>query len=272
MRTVFMAGAAGLLMLVPVHAETLNELAREASCIVTESEVVDLSSADAGTLASVAVEVGQTVKAGEPVAQLESSLEQATFRIAKARAEDDTAVRARQQELAAARDTFSRKEKLLARQVAAKATVEEARTEVALAGVALEKAAFERHVAELELERTRAALSRRTILSPIDGVVTEVSRRAGEYVDAQNPVMTIAEVSTLIAEIYLPKQAYPLVKVGLLATIVPEAPIGGTRKAVVETRSPVIDAASGLFRVTFRFDNSDGEVPAGIRCKLHFDN
>ena len=50
-----------------------------------------------------------------------------------------------------------------------------------------------KRIAGLELLRAEAMLDRRTIRSPVDGVVTERFKSAGEYIDDE-PVMRVAQL------------------------------------------------------------------------------
>lgn len=251
-------------------AATLHDLARDASCLIAESETVELTSAVPGTLTSVDVEEGDRVTEGQLVALLESSVERATAEVARARAHSDVVVRRRIEELEAANVRLGRQLQLRDRDVVADQAVEDAQTEVDIAQLGVEEARFEREVARLEYERSLAILERREIRSPLDGVVTRVDLSAGENVDAAAPVAVVSTIDPLKIEVYLPLDAYPLVMEGFAAEIIPQEPIGGIYVANIDSRSPIVDAASGLFRVTLLLGNSDNGIPAGIRCEIRF--
>ena len=246
-------------------AATLHDLARDASCLIAESETVELTSAVPGTLTSVDVEEGDRVTEGQLVALLESSVERATAEVARARAHSDVVVRRRIEELEAANVRLGRQLQLRDRDVVADQAVEDAQTEVDIAQLGVEEARFEREVARLEYERSLAILERREIRSPLDGVVTRVDLSAGE-----NVVAVVSTIDPLKIEVYLPLDAYPLVMEGFAAEIIPQEPIGGIYVANIDSRSPIVDAASGLFRVTLLLGNSDNGIPAGIRCEIRF--
>ncbi|MCT4655880.1 MAG: efflux RND transporter periplasmic adaptor subunit [Cohaesibacter sp.] len=268
---IWLQSMAALLLFAGPALATEFDLAKPASsCLISESEIVDLSSSSEGTLDRVLAKVGDRVKKGQLVAVLENDLERLARDIAKARAERDVEARIKKRELAAAQEELTIKQKLLARKVAAKKVVYEAKTAADLAQLQLEQASHDREIARINLQQAEAALKRRSIYSPIDGIVTKVHRWAGEYVNAANPVMTIAAVDILRVETYLPMEAYPLIREGMPAIIIPQAPIGGEYETSVETRAPVIDAASGLFQVDLNLNNSKGEIPAGIRCSIRF--
>ena len=69
-------------------------------------------------------------------------------------------------------------------------------------------------------------------------------------------------------EVIAPVEMYRQVSAGMTARIFPEEPIGGELEAVVKTVDPVVDAASGTFRIRLELDNRDNSIPAGIACAV----
>jgi multidrug efflux pump subunit AcrA (membrane-fusion protein) len=122
----------------------------------------------------------------------------------------------------------------------------------------------------LELARAEAGLELKTIRSPDDGVVTERALSGGEYVNQESHILTIARLSELRVETYLPVALYGQVAEGDIATVEPEPPIGGSYKAKVAVVDHVFDAASGTFGVRLLLPNPDLRLPAGMRCKVRF--
>jgi multidrug resistance efflux pump len=75
-------------------------------------------------------------------------------------------------------------------------------------------------LAQLEKKRAGRILERRTITSPIDGVVINVLLYAGESVE-EHPITTIAEVDPLNVEVILPENMYGLIQVGTQGEVSP---------------------------------------------------
>src|SRR5437660_6672536 len=65
----------------------------------------------------------------------------------------------------------------------------------------------------------QAQLSYSEIRSPIDGVITDRPLYAGEMAAAGTPLLTVMEVSQVIARAHIPQAEAALVKVGDAATI-----------------------------------------------------
>jgi hypothetical protein len=64
------------------------------------------------------------------------------------------------------------------------------------------------------------------VRSFVDGVVTRVDLHEDEFADPSATLLVIAEIRPLLVEIFLPIEAYPLVKVGMQAEIRLQEPIG----------------------------------------------
>jgi membrane fusion protein (multidrug efflux system) len=147
---------------------------------------------------------------------------------------------------------------------------DEAVTEKNLVVLALAKAELEHQMAQVDLEQARARFDRHSIRSPIDGVVSGVTIRPGEYVYEQTPLMTITQIDPLYVKVFVPVRHYRQVLVGTSAEVVPEEPIGGVYKAKVTVVDRVFDTASSTFGVRLELPNPGYALPAGMRCRIRF--
>ena len=55
-----------------------------------------------------------------------------------------------------------------------------------------------------------------------------------------------------------------------VATVRPEAPVGGSYAAKIVVVDRVLDSASGTFGVRLELSNEDRKLPAGARCRVGF--
>ena len=69
-----------------------------------------------------------------------------------------------------------------------------------------------------------------------------------------------------------PLALFRQIKEGQKALVSPVAPIGGIHEATVTVVDPLVDAASGTFRIRLELSNETMEVPAGIRCRVQFQD
>lgn len=102
---------------------------------------------------------------------------------------------------------------------------------------------------EKELKLRQIAVERHQVISPIDGMVVEVYRRAGEWVRPGDAVVKIVNTQRLHAEGFLSGNVRP--KRGQAVTIVTEQK---RLDGVVDFVSPERDPVSGEVRFLVRFD------------------
>jgi len=124
-------------------------------------------------------------------------------------------------------------------------------------------------LADLELRKSTAELARRTIKSPIPGVVTERSLSTGEFAK-QDPILKIAQLDPLRVEAFAPVAILGMIKVGDEAQVIPQDPVNGSYAAKVTVVDKVIDAASGTYGIRLELPNPEFQLPAGLKCTLHF--
>ena len=266
--TTMLCGAAGA---GAQQASDLNRLAQNASCLIEAETVVKLASQAQGILATVDVERGDHVKAGQIVARLESSVEEAMLKAARLKAGTDAVIRSKQTELAIAQAKLNRQLGLEAKNIAPLQTIEQAETDVASLQSELSQAQLDQQVSAIEADRIEASLQRRVMRSPIDGIVVSVDHAVGEYADLSTVVATLAQIQPLKVKLYLPLAAYPFVGVGMGATVRPAGTGITPLPAKVTTKDQQIDAESNLFQTQLELPNPDAAIPAGLRCAVAFD-
>jgi RND family efflux transporter MFP subunit len=240
-------------------------------CVITPSQTVELGSPVPGQLHEVLVDRADEVTAGQIVASLDSRLEAANLEIARFRAATDTGVHLRQAAYAIDRRTEQRLSSLAASNVASKQEKDRAARQSRLSAwqVRQEKDDLELHA--LEMVRAEAALDRRQIRSPIDGVVLARLHNPGEYIE-DDALMRIVKLDPLHVEAILPMRLFGQIKPGMRADVMPELADGGTHQATVELVDPMGDAASGTFGVRLSLANPDRRIPAGLKCQVKLNN
>jgi len=240
------------------------------NCIMEPKSTIELQSAEEGILDRVLVKRGHRVKVGEIVALLDSEQEVLTAARAQLRAEGASGINAAKAQNEFRRTEVARLEDLRDTHAIPERDYVTAVVESRLAEIAVETAVMEHDIAILEYEQARTRLERRSIRSPVDGVVVDVTMFPGEYVHEQATVMTIAEIDPLYVEVFMPVSLYETVRPGMPANVTPESPIGGIYDAEVAVVDNVFDAASRTFRVRLVLPNPDYALPAGLRCTVRF--
>jgi RND family efflux transporter MFP subunit len=259
----------------PAHAQTPGQAppitdAAPSTCIIKPHITVQLGSPVSGVLSQTLVDRGDTVKQGQVVAQLESSVEQATLALDRIRASNDSAIKVEEADKDLSVREEERKKFLVDQKIANLNSLDELQTKVREGEIRVQQAKMDQKLAELTAERSERTLALKQIRSPIDGVVIERKLSAGEYIYEQTSIITIAQVDPLNVELVLPLNRYGSIKVGSTAIVHPVAPIGGGYEAKAEVVDPVIDAASDTFGVRLILPNPNRAIPAGIHCTVEW--
>lgn len=283
------AGTAVLLLMAAVAAVNSKTAAREAIDPAQEAQLTtplfiegliepweDLSIGVGveGVVEEVFVQRGQRVRQGDKLVRLESSVEEAQYEMAVATSEMKATLEGAQvrERLSAIR--AERNRQLFERGAVTREELEEALTneELAILGVREAQDALIR--AGLDVKVMSAILARRTVKSPVDGVVVERFLSPGELVNraGSGNVVRIAQIHPLKVDVIAPLSLFREIKAGQRALVSPEEPIGGVYEATVKVVDPIVDAASGTFRIRLELPNEDFAVPSGVRCRVQFQD
>jgi RND family efflux transporter MFP subunit len=239
-------------------------------CLIEPRIVAKLASAVQGVVAEVLVDRGDFVRRGDPVARLASGVEEAAVEVARIQAANYYQVDSKRHRSELLRRKRDRAQTLQKVNVVAESALDEAATEARIAELEAREAELNLSLARAELKRSEENLTRRTIKSPFDGVVTDRTLAAGEFAYEQAPIMPVAEIDPLHVEVYAPLDYYHRVKQGMLAEVHPEEPIGGSYIGTVTIVDRVFDAGSGTFGIRLDLPNPDHALPAGLHCTLRF--
>jgi RND family efflux transporter MFP subunit len=250
-------------------------LAAEYDCVTEPSRFVELRAAVSGRIDEIAVDRGDSVKAGQVLIRLDSGLEAASVELARFRATMQGAIRSADSRLAFAELKASRNEQLHEERFVSAQDRDETLTERQLAEAEVLEVRDNQRIAELEYRRAEEQLRLRSVVAPIDGIVVERNMSPGELADVGDgaePILTLANIGILHVEALLPLEAYDAVAPGQTAWVIPEEPVGGRHRATVAVVDRVVDPASGTFGVRLTLPNPGGRIPAGLKCVVAFDD
>jgi len=207
-----------------------------------ESQVVAKTS---GIAMRVFVEVGQQVRAGQALVQLDAA--RATLQVAQS----DAQVRKLQA-------NYARAQQLAAQKMVSANDLDQIRYD-------LENVRATNRLARLELSYAR-------VTAPISGVVAERSIKPGNLVQINTPIMRIVDVSRLEATLNAPEREIETLKAGQAVQLTADALPGKTFEGRIDRVSPVVDAGSGTFRVICTFEGG-GLLQPGMfgRIRINYD-
>ena len=236
-------------------------------CVINPSVVADLGSSAPGILGQVYVDRSDFVEAGDVIAELDSGVQTASVDLARTRADSTAEVDLRRTNAAYGDRLRDRTKDLFKRKVVSKNDLDERETEARLAWIQLRQAQDNQSIAKLELVRAEEILKRRTIHSPITGVVMERFKVVGEYVEDQ-PVVRVAQLDPLHVEVIVPVDHLGKVNPGMTARVWTDVVDGQRWQAEVVRVDKVADVASGTYGVRLALPNPDYRIPAGLRCQM----
>lgn len=246
----------------PAIAETV-----EYDGLIEPYEVIDIGVPDPGIVRKICVDRGSDIEKGQILVLLDASVEQAEFEKAKSMAAFKGDVDFQATQLDFAKRVNNRLEHLT---VISAHDRDQAATDVILTQYRLQKARENRIIAQKDLEKAKVALDRRSIQSPVSGVVVERYVSPGEFVSNQ-PLLRLARINPLRVEVIVPAFMFGRIQPGMIATIVPELQSYGEKTAKVKLVDRVIDSASSTFGVRLELINDGHQVPSGLKCLVRFD-
>jgi HlyD family secretion protein len=130
----------------------------------------------------------------------------------------------------------------------------------------LKAAGAQRDQATARLGATEAQLSYSRITSPINGVVTDRPLYAGETAQPGTPLVTVMDVSQVIARAHVAQAEAVELKVGNDANII--GPDGAPIAGKVTVVSPALDAASTTVEVWVQAANTDRRLKPGASLRV----
>ncbi len=113
-----------------------------------------------------------------------------------------------------------------------------------------------------------AQLSYSELRSPIDGVVTDRPLFPGELATANQPVLTVMNISKLIAKAHISQAESAALHVGDAAEIEMDAD-GAPVKSRVSLISPAVDSGSSTVEVWFEVSKPPAELRPGISVRVN---
>jgi multidrug efflux pump subunit AcrA (membrane-fusion protein) len=130
----------------------------------------------------------------------------------------------------------------------------------------LKAAAAQRDAARGRNEAAQAQYSYSRLTSPIDGVVTDLPFYPGETGAAGAPVVTVMDVSRVIARTHVSQADAAQIKVGESANLIGDS--GVPVPARVTHVSPALDPGNTTVEIWAEADNKDGKLRPGASLRV----
>jgi macrolide-specific efflux system membrane fusion protein len=255
---------------------------QEIEVIIRLVEEVRTSARESGVLTEVAVKEGQIVQKGDLLARIEDS--QARYhhrraeqelRIAREEAENDVLVRTAEKAAAVAHNDWQRAQRTVEKNPNAisdsevehlRLTAEKTQLDIERAQRDFRIAQVNRGLKEIELEFAAETLQRHQVSAPIGGMVVEVNRRSGEWVEPGETVARIVRIDRLRAEGFAAARLTKPDWVGRSVTVALD--LGDSPEQFegkVAFVSPEIDPVNSQIVIWAEIDNPDLRLRPGLR-------
>ncbi len=213
-----------------------------ANALIFPKEEIELSFATPGILKKIHVEDGETVQAGQLLAELEDELEQ----LESARYEKI---------LEKKRFEYEGSAQLVADRIISN-------------DEALERK-LEFDIAQLQDKQAKENLRRKQIVAPLDGVVVAHHGDAGEWVSLGLAVLELVFIDEVFAQLLLPdKIGLTLSKGDPAKVTLPSLDPDKEFEGKIDFIDPRINASSGLMRIRVIIPNPDHIIRPGMRADV----
>ncbi|MBP7242336.1 efflux RND transporter periplasmic adaptor subunit [Amaricoccus sp.] len=169
-----------------------------ATGLLKPSNLVAVGAQVSGRIVNLAVSLGEQVRAGELIAEIDPAPRQNAIRIAEATLAQVRAERAEQEEtLAEQLRVLARREALAARSAISEADAETAASDVAVTRARIDALDARIRAAEVAVDDARIDLGYARITAPSDGTVLAVVAQQGQTVNAMQSTPTIVVLGAL---------------------------------------------------------------------------
>jgi RND family efflux transporter MFP subunit len=226
---------------------------------------------ETGTIAEVFVREGHRVEAGVQLARLNSDIHKAMLAIALQNMQAKGRLEAALADMHLRKDRLEKLNDLRLEGHARQEEVDRAASEFTVAEANVRTAQEEQVTRRLEYERTKTQIARRTIRSPITGVIVAMHKDVGEFLAPNDPdLLTLVQLDQLLANFTLTSFQAGSLSVGEELTVWFNEELSAM--GVVEFISPVTNAESGTVLVKLRIENPDRQFRSGARCRIRLED
>ncbi|HEX4298353.1 MAG TPA: efflux RND transporter periplasmic adaptor subunit [Devosia sp.] len=210
------------------------------------STVTDVGAQVSGTIQTLPLKLGDTVKAGDLIAQIDSTNQQNDVKSAQAAlASLQAQLDSKQTDLTTAQSGLDRANQLQQKNLLSAADQETAQSTLATAAAAIAVLKAQISQAQIAVDNANLALSRTKITAPVDGTIVAVLVTPGQSVNANQTTPTIvkiADLDTMVIKAQISEADVTKVKPGQSATFTILGDAGGKIPATLTSIEPAPDA------------------------------
>jgi RND family efflux transporter MFP subunit len=253
--------------------------------VLVPNHTVNIFAKLSGIATAVNEDVGDRVTAGQLLIQIDTKELNAQLVVAEAAVQGvrDQAVQAKdgmesaRLNLEMAQRSYDRTKTLLDTKVVTQSQLDDAQTKLDLAKTAFDDANRQYQTvtgstlaqAEAQVNFIKVQISNSTIISPINGIVTNRSINPGEITSMSSPLLAIADVATLKLQGNVSQDDVVRVPMGGRVKVSVDALPGAVYTGLIDQVGPIAAATGQYFPVEVSLKN-DGKLLAGMTAKASF--
>lgn len=235
-------------------------------------EQVDVVPKVTGRAQNIRVHVGDRVRAGDLIAELErDELEQQVRRAEAAIQVARASLAQREAELANAEAQLKRAEVLRAGGLISPQDYDAQKTAAEVVRAQLELTRAQLRQAEAELRELRIRLEQTYIYAPISGQVATRYVDVGALVGPSTPIVRIVNLSTLVTAANVPEREVGKLRVGNVARVQVDAFGDRVFTGRIVRISPVLDEATRSARIEIEIPNPENLLKAEMFARVELD-
>ena len=198
---------------------------------------VRLSAEEAGTVRNIAFESGATVKTGELLLELDTSVEQAQLRSAAASAD-------------LARANLARSRDLRPKNLVSQADLETTEAQA--------------KQADAQMDNIRAVIAKKTLRAPFAGRTGIRQVNLGQFLNTGDPIVTLQSLNPVYVDFSLPQQRLAQLEVGMAVQVITDAFPNQRFDGKLATINPEVDTATRNVRLRATLNNRQGLLRPGM--------
>lgn len=248
---------------------------------VRASKRTEVGAQVSGKIQKLYVELGQAVKKGDPIADIDSSNQSNSLSTAEAQLSSYQAqLKSAQVALEVAQSNYNRLHKLYQAQSASLNDFESAKSSLAAAKASVDNVKAQIKSAEISVNDAKTNLNYTQIVSPIDGVVVSVPVSVGQTVNSNQTsptIVQVADLSKMLIKLEISEGDIAQVKIGQKVTFSTLAEPERKYTASIDSVDPALTKltdnnyteASGnteavYFYANLLVDNADNSLRIGM--------
>jgi RND family efflux transporter MFP subunit len=235
-------------------------------------EMVDVTAKATGRLDKTHFRIGDLVRQGDLIAELEDGeVEQRVRRAEAAIAVNAASVAQRQAELGNVEANLQRASQLFSEGLMAPQEYDQQKTGLAMVQAQVQLAEAQKQQSEAELRELNIQLAQTKVYAPMNGVIAVRYVDEGAVISPSQPIVRIVNLATMVSQGNVPERNIGKLRVGNTAEVRVDALPEKVFYGRVSRIAPVLDAATRSAVIEIDIANPDRTLKAEMFARINLD-